>query len=178
VGGTQITLSVPPLAGPGDVFVKIPGTAGSTLSNGWPADVTPGTARPAPTNVCQTAPNSVGAGATMSFSGGTFLSQNNFSLRVAGVRPGANVFFHASQGTTLAPFGNGFLCVASPSFKFPVRTASIFGDVLFPLNTQALPTGMVLQGGSTWYFQCVYRDVAGGGALFNASDALRTTWCP
>ena len=178
VGGTQITLSVPPLAGPGDVFVKIPGTAGSTLSNGWPADVTPGAPCLSPTNVCQTAPNSVGAGATMSSSGGTFLSQNNFSLRVAGVRPGANVFFHASQGTNLAPFGNGFLCVASPSFQFPVRTASIFGDVLFPLNTQALPTGMVIQGGSTWYFQCVYRDVAGGGALFNASDALRTTWCP
>lgn len=177
-GGTQITLSVPPLAGPGDVFVKVPGTAGAALSNAWPADVTAGTPCVAPVNVCQSAPNSVGAGAHMAFSGGTYLAQNNFTLRCTGLRPGVNTFFLAGQAATLAPFGNGFLCVASPSFQLPVRTADFFGDVSYALNTQSLPPGLVIQGGQTWYFQCVYRDVAAGGALFNASDALQTTWCP
>ncbi|MBI5363381.1 MAG: matrixin family metalloprotease [Planctomycetes bacterium] len=177
-GGTQITLSVPPLAGPGDVFVKVPGTAGSTLSNAWPADVAAGAACVAPVNVCQSAPNSVGLGAHMGFSGGTYLSQNNLTLRCSGLRPDVNAFFLAGQAATLAPFGNGFLCVASPSFQLPVRTVDFLGNVAYPLNTQALPPGLVIQGGQTWYFQCVYRDVAAGGALCNASDALQTTWCP
>ncbi len=36
--GSQITLAIPPMAGSGDVFVKLAGTTGSALSNGWPID--------------------------------------------------------------------------------------------------------------------------------------------
>ncbi|MBK7874958.1 MAG: matrixin family metalloprotease [Planctomycetes bacterium] len=177
-GGTQISLGVPPLAGPGDVFVKVPGTAGSSLSNGWPADVTAGPACSTPSTLCTGAPNSVGAGARMAFSGGTYLSQNNLTLRCTGLRPGANAFFLAGRTPTQTPFGNGFLCVAGPTAQLPVRTADFFGEIAYGLNTQALPAGLSIAAGETWYFQCVYRDVAGGGALFNASDALLTTWCP
>jgi hypothetical protein len=177
-GGTQITCSVPPLAGPGDVFVKIPGTTSAALSNAWPADVSAGAPCGAPVPICQSAPNSVGAGAQMGSSGGTYLSQNNFTLRCTGIRPGANGFFLAGQATTLAPFGNGFRCVADPSFKLPVATAGLFGDLATAIDVLALPPGVVLLPGQTWYFQCVYRDVAGGGAFFNASNALQTTWCP
>lgn len=37
--GSQITLAIPGTAGSGDVFVKLAGTQGVTLSNGWPIDV-------------------------------------------------------------------------------------------------------------------------------------------
>ncbi len=177
-GGTQITVSVPPLAGPGDVLVKVPGTAGSALSNAWPADVSPGLPCTAPTTTCVGAPNSVGAGARMAFSGGTYLSQNNFTLRCTGLRPGVNAFFLAGQTPTQLPFGNGFLCIGGPTIQLPVRTADFFGELGFALNTQSPPTGLTISAGQSWYFQCIYRDVAGGGALFNTSDALLTTWCP
>jgi hypothetical protein len=37
--GSQLTLVIPPAAGPGDVLVKKPGTGGATLSNAFPTDL-------------------------------------------------------------------------------------------------------------------------------------------
>jgi hypothetical protein len=31
---------------------------------------------------------------------------------------------------------------------------------------------------TTWHFQCKFRDIAGGGALFNSSNGLAVTFCP
>jgi hypothetical protein len=45
-GGTQIVVTVPAAAGPGDVFVQKSGTTGSSLSNAWPFD--PAGTPPAP----------------------------------------------------------------------------------------------------------------------------------
>jgi hypothetical protein len=41
-GGTQITVTIPTNAGPGDVMVKKNASGGSSLSNAWPIDVTGG----------------------------------------------------------------------------------------------------------------------------------------
>lgn len=176
--GTSITLSVPQDAGPGDVQVKIPGTGNDKLSNAWPADVAGVPPCASPTVVCQTAPNSVGAGARVAWSGSTYFSQNNFSLVANFMRPNTFGFFMASQAQTLAPFGNGFLCVGGSVVQLPMERADFFGTLRSRLDTQALPAGLTIQAGQTWYFQCIYRDVAGGGAFFNLSDALSTTWCP
>lgn len=176
--GTLITLSVPQDAGPGDVMVKTPGSGNDKLSNAWPVDVQGVAPCVTPTVVCQTAPNSMGAGARIAWSGATYLSQNNFSLVANFLRPNTFGFFMASQSQTLAPFGNGFLCVGAPRIHLPMERADFFGTLRHRLDTQALPAGLTLQAGQTWYFQCIYRDVAGGGALFNLSDALSATWCP
>jgi hypothetical protein len=53
----------------------------------------------------------------------------------------------------------------------------MFGDLIWPLNLNALPSGVQIQAGQTWYFQAWYRDPAAGGANFNASDALEVPWC-
>ena len=39
------------------------------------------------------------------------------------------------------------------------------------------PSGQVAVG-ETWNFQFLYRDLAGGGALFNLTDGLGVTFCP
>jgi len=178
LNGTSITVSIPAEAGPGDVFVRIPGTTNSTLSNGWPADLVPGTPCPAPLNVCSTSPNSVGNGAVMGWSGATYMSQNDFVLRCSGLRPGGRGFIVAGQTQTATPFCNGVRCVAAPTIAFPMQRASFLGTFYAPLDLNSLPVGLTIQPGSTWFFQVIYRDVAAGGALCNTSDALQTVWCP
>jgi hypothetical protein len=46
------------------------------------------------------------------------------------------------------------------------------------VNYGALPAGGQITPGSTWRFQCVYRDPAAGGANANTTDALRIVFGP
>jgi hypothetical protein len=41
-----------------------------------------------------------------------------------------------------------------------------------------LPPSGQITSGSTWYFQCEYRDSAAGGAQINTSDALSIVFTP
>lgn len=150
------------------------------IDNGFRAQGFPGVAAPcpAPTNYCIGAPNSVGSGAHITSLGTTRISRNDFQLHCVGVRPNTSGLFFYGRTTTQVPFGNGVRCVDDPFFRLPARQANIFGEILYPLNLNALPTGGLITTGQTWNFQCYYRDVAGGGAMFNTSDALTTTWCP
>lgn len=113
----------------------------------------------------------------MSWSGGTYLSQNNFILRCNGLRPRSHGFFRAGQVAQQIPFCNGTSCVGGSTFAFPMQAANFLGGLYMPLDATTLPPGMFIQPGTTWYFQVIYRDVMGGGALCNASDALTTVWC-
>jgi hypothetical protein len=76
------------------------------------------------------------------------------------------------------PFGNGFRCIANPFFRLPAVETSVFGDALFLLDLNALPSGGQISAGEVWNFQLWYRDPAGGGANYNSSDALGLTFCP
>lgn len=143
--------------------------ANPTTLNGW--DPYPPCLPP--TNDCSTSPNSVGPGATMSWSGSTVRSQNNFTIVASGLPPGAaNIFFYGPT-TTFTVFGNGFRCIGNPITRLPVGNASIFGDSAVPVNL----VGTQIDAGETWYFQNWYRNPAGGGAGFNLSDALRVPFC-
>jgi hypothetical protein len=54
-------------------------------------------------------------------------------------------------------------------------TASRFFDLSVP--PASVGAGAVVAG-STWHFQFWYRNVAGGGALFNLSDGLTAVFAP
>lgn len=150
------------------------------IDNGFRAQGFPGVIPPCPTpfNYCVTSPNSVGAGARITWLGTTRVSRNDFALLCTGARPNTTGLFFYGQSTTQVPFGNGVRCVDNPFFRLAARQANIFGDITYTLNLNALPVGGQISAGQTWKFQCYYRDIAGGGAMFNASDGLSATWCP
>jgi hypothetical protein len=132
---------------------------------------------PAPSNYCVSSPNSVGPGATMSYSGTNDISNNNFVLAAYGAPPNKSGIFFYGQGQTNVPFGNGRRCVATPFYRLPLITSNAFGDFQFNLDLNSLPPGGQISSGQTWNFQCYYRDPAAGGALFTATDGLSVPWC-
>jgi glucose/arabinose dehydrogenase len=131
---------------------------------------------PIPATYCTGAPNSTGSGAIMNFSGDGTISQNDLVLDCNGCPSGINGLFFYGQGQTMATLGNGFLCIANHLHRLPVTQTGIFGDAEFNFDVHAPPA--VITAGSTWNFQFWYRDVAGGGALYNTSNALAVTFCP
>ncbi len=133
---------------------------------------------PTPTNVCLSSVNSTGVEALMGFGGTNHISSNNFVLYAFNLPPNKTGLFFFSQTQTLVPFGNGWRCVGSPLTRLPATTSNSFGDLTWPLNLNALPGGLAMHSGETWYFQAWYRDPAAGGAGNNASDALQVPWCP
>ncbi len=178
-GGTQIVAAVPAAAGKGNVVVKIPGTGGATLSNAFPYD--PQAAPPClpPTNFCIAAVNSAGPGAVMTHQGTQSVTANDLQLIVTGCPANkTGLIFYGMNTTAFAAFGNGFRCIASPFFRLPASSSNEFGDFVWPLDLNALPTGGDISTGETWGFQLWYRDPDAGGANYNSSDGLEVPFCP
>lgn len=133
---------------------------------------------PLTSSYCVTSPNSVGPGALIQSLGTTSIASNNFSLLATGCRPNTTGLFFYGMTQTQVPFGNGVRCVENPFFRLPARQANLFGDILFNVNLNLLPAGGQISAGELWNFQCYYRDLAGGGAGFNASNGLIARFCP
>jgi hypothetical protein len=130
-----------------------------------------------PSNYCQTSPNSVGSGATMSFAGQNFVAQNNFDLYAYGLPPNKLGVFFYGQNQANVPYGNGRRCVGNPFFRLPSQVSNDFGDLFYHLDLTTLPSGGQILPGQTWNFAAYYRDPAAGGANFNATDGLSVLWC-
>ncbi len=128
----------------------------------------------APTIYCQAAFNSTGFPASMSTTGNGSLSANNFNLITVTCPPGVHGIYFYGEGQTLAPLGNGWLCIASNIVRLPVVTVDAFGDATYHPD---LPTLQGAGPGVTKNFQFWYRDPAAGGAFFNVSDAASVTLC-
>ncbi len=139
----------------------------------------PGACNP-PTTYCTTAPNSVGAGAQMLFSGSNSVASNNLVLIALSCPPGQPGLFFYGQNAVAVPFGNGTRCVGGSSLiRLPPETIGVGGAAAsaVDVNSPGYPAG-VIQAGQTWRFQFWYRDPAGGGAGFNLSNGLSVQFCP
>jgi hypothetical protein len=135
---------------------------------------------PAPVNYCIAAPNSQGPnGAHMSILGSTSVAANDMVLVATGVRPGAPGFFYFGATQQQIPLGNGFSCAGNPLLRLasPNLFANASGQLVRPVNF-TVGNALHIQPGSTWNFQVMYRDLAGGGAGFNLTDGLAITFCP
>jgi len=149
------------------------------IDNGFRTQGFPGlSACPLMANVCQSSINSTGHEVHISSTGLNDISLNNLALYATWVPPGKLGLFLLGQTQTLVPFGDGWRCIANPLYRLPTTNANLFGDLYWPLNLNALPGGLQIHAGETWYFQAWYRDPDAGGAGFNASDALQVPWCP
>jgi len=175
-GGTQVTVNIPHEALTGNVFVWQPGDA--LLSNAYPITILP---CQTPATFCVASPNSYNpSGATLSYSGTTYVSENDFRLlSFGGIPPNKTclAFYGMNTGINVA-YGNGRRCIANPFFRvYPLRTSDSLGDLDYPVDLDTLPAAGQISPGQTWGFQVMYRDPPAGGALFNVTDGLITTWC-
>ncbi len=179
--GTKIVVTVPTLAGPGDVLVRKNGTSHGDLSNAWPTALTddPSICL-TPVNYCQSLPNSGSGGAIMGWNNEASLSTNNFELKATRLPTGKwGIFFYGSGQRDVA-FGDGRLCIAGAITRLKPQLTDSAGEIsrildftLPPLNNGA---GQVIPGQTT-NFQFWFRDPGFGISGFNTTDGLAVRIC-
>lgn len=141
---------------------------------------------PVPSVYCTAAPNSVGPGARIGWSGSQSLAAGDLTLLVDGAPPNEIAFFLYGPGADEAHFGDGFRCVAANGvgiFRLlPVGATDGVGRFARRIGSDLVPSTPrpgTIEAGSTWHFQLWYRDPAGPlGNGFNLSDALAVGFVP
>lgn len=133
---------------------------------------------PTPTNYCVGAANSTGNGATAGSAGSTSIAANDLQFLAVGCPPLKNGMFFWGTGEAQVPLGNGFRCIGANFVRFPIVQTNDFGDAMYSVDLNALPSGAVIAIGDERNVQFWYRDPPAGGALFNLTDARRLTFCP
>lgn len=135
-----------------------------------------------PLAYCYGAPNSVGDGATLSWSGAPSIS-GCFVLTVSGA-PGEKLgTFLYSDVSALRPFHSGYLCVAPPIVRMgPPITTYDDGSAKLMLDFSVPPVGSgpaAITAGSAWNFQFWYRDtLPTGGFTSNTTNGVRAIFLP
>lgn len=135
-----------------------------------------GFCNPGPLSYCAATPNSTGLPAVISIVGSTSVAADDLQL-VTSQAPANQfgLFFYGLAQLEL-PFGNGLRCVGGGGVgvqRLSVALSSAAGVFVHDLDYGAppAPAGALLPG-STWNFQCWFRDPAAGGADFDLSDGL------
>jgi hypothetical protein len=129
---------------------------------------------------CVGAPNSVGPGASIGWSGSTSLRLNDFTLSITGCPPNKSaIFFYGATASAGTPFHNGFLCTSGQVFRLPLLTTDTNGDASSTLDlaNPPNPNGQITTG-SQWNFQMWYRDPSAPPSGTNTSNALQASFCP
>jgi WD40 repeat protein len=143
--------------------------------NGW---VTIVDIAPFASNYCVGAPNSAGAGARISANGTASVAANNLKIFVGDAPRGVTAQFYYGANAVQTPFGNGFMCVGGTIYPLSMLSLNEDGAGWLPVDYAHPPPGGQITPGSTWRFQCEYRDNAAGGARFNTSDAMSIVFVP
>jgi hypothetical protein len=136
--------------------------------------------------------SSASGGATLSASGGTYLSSDSLEFQVTGTTP--NALSLLLQGTALIPsgvaYGQGVRCVGGAISRLQTKRAS-GGSLTVPDFTAGESTvsglseakGDLIHPGESRYYLVYYRDpvVLGGcpaSSTFNATQTGQVTWSP
>jgi hypothetical protein len=126
---------------------------------------------------CTALPNSTGVPASIGMQGEASRSLNNFTLSAIDLPPNAIAIF--ASGTAPidpgVPFGNGLRCIGGTLKRH--HTLHAVTGVVIDFQDLTSPAYFGVSPGQVLYYQCVYRDPAAGGALFNTTDALAVTFC-
>ena len=138
---------------------------------------------PQGSNYCTATANSSGFAARISATGSLDPLVNSFQLQADRLPPNKPGIFFYGPAQVSFPFGNGVLCVGGGGVGLYRLNPPVYSDaaglmqkaVNFLLPPQ--PSGQILFG-STWNFQCWFRDPVGGGAAFNLSDGLEVLFVP
>ncbi|MFT4540313.1 MAG: hypothetical protein ACI835_002763 [Planctomycetota bacterium] len=129
-------------------------------------------------NYCVAVVNSTGSGAPMSHTGSLSIGANNLNLRCTNLPSNQTCIFYYGGNQVQQPFGNGQKCVGGQLFRYsPVSTTTGVANQPIDYTDPPFAPGQITNG-SSWNFQCWYRDPLAGGAFFNLSDGLELTFCP
>ncbi|MCC6409351.1 MAG: FG-GAP repeat protein [Planctomycetes bacterium] len=136
------------------------------------------------TNTCVSEPNSTGVAAEITYTGSLSTGANTFTLHAQNLPPNKQGVFFYGPVSAQVPFGNGWACVLGGSigvFRLnPSAPADTNGHLSRHVDFTVAPAGSgpgTIAPGSTWYFQCWYRD-PGVGAGYDLTDGLRVVFCP
>ena len=135
--------------------------------------------KPSPsTNYCAANNHSGGRKASIIATGSASFAEQDLQLIGYGAPAGTPAIFIASQGQAQTVFGNGFLCLAGPIQRIqPALTTTQGGEAYRALDFTASYAALMTPG-SQVNFQLWFRDVPGGGAGFNTSDACSVSMLP
>jgi len=116
-----------------------------------------------------------------SMPGGAFRTASaslNFNDGVNYVGPS----FTSEASATSGPidFGDGTRCIAGAVYRLPVVFGGPSGTPTYLVDLTSPPEASAqITAGSTWRFQCWYRDPLGApGSSFNLSGVLVAFFCP
>ncbi len=168
-GGTQIQTSIPPQAGPGDILVKIPGSAHAALSNSFPFDPTRDPCF-APKPYGQGKVNSQGLTATLSWTGVPSATTNDFQIFLNSGVGGAQAVVFWGSAAHQTPFLGGTLLAQPPLQRVAVAALDPFGIGQFPI---AVPPALI---GQRRFLQVWYQDTADPQGV-SLSNALEIEFC-
>jgi len=126
---------------------------------------------------CTSTANSTGFAAKTDVIGDLRITTNDTWLVSSDCPPGQFGVFLMGTTPTRLPYGDGFLCISpfdTPIYRLgPPSQPDFMGTTLKHLDFNAYPLpGMCIHSGSTWYFQCYYRDAQAGGTGFNLGSGV------
>jgi hypothetical protein len=170
LGGKRIELALPAGAGPGDLLVKLPGTAHSALSNAFPfdpgADPCPGVKAYGTGKV-----SSAGQPAEIRAQGAPSLAAGSFRLELRDAPSGEPAILFWGLQPQARPFYGGWLLV-----RGPLRRAARFNLDVFGFGSASVPITAPMVG-LTRYYQYWFRDL-NGPRKAGTSNALEVVFCP
>lgn len=132
---------------------------------------------------CSSQPHVGGHRARIQALGSTVLADHDLSLRCVDMPTQAYALFIASRDAGFVPGAGGSqgdLCLGGTLGRYnaQLQNSGTAGMVEIPVDLTAIPAGPSLVAavpGATWHFQCWFRDLAGGVATSNFSDAVGVT---
>lgn len=123
--------------------------------------------------------STISAVATQSSPGVVSVSANDLALTADNIPSSQPGLFFYGPNQIQVPFGNGFRCVGGTQGRLDIIQSFGTGQLNYTVNFTTPPSaGVQINPGSTWNFQCWYRDPAGGGLFFNLSDGTELTFGP
>lgn len=157
-------------------FAAVTGAVAGSFANISIDDVTVETTSGTVLPFCATSPNSVGAGATMSFTGSPSVGAQDFVVHADGLPPFQFALLFLGESATSMPAFDGTMCVNDVCRIGPIVQSDAAGHVSRDLTdavyTQYGCAPPVI--GTRYHFQYAYRDVVGARA--NWSNGLCVTF--
>jgi hypothetical protein len=161
---------VPAQAAPGDVLVRVPGTAGDALSNAFPFDPTRSPCpKPRAYGVAKT--TSTGNQVHLGWNGFASLATQDFVVRAqAGPLSGSGILISGTSEAAV-PFYGGTLNVGGQIRRERAFAFDFVGTTTIPIPVDAAAVG------TTRFYQLWFLD-PGDAFGVGLSDGLSVTFCP